>query len=184
MKEYISPEEKLLRLIRGAHKAHPNATANTSNPQQPAHTSLRKSWLTFPALLQNRFSVLNARKMLLLILGASLLCLVYTLIAPFFNHQTITIPKETALNNITNGAALPTETKPYESYLEGIQNRQIFAGAELTTSNAPTSGVNLDLLKDINLVGIIAGENPQAIIEDKKSQKTYYLNKGQFIGDI
>ena len=43
---------------------------------------------------------------------------------------------------------------------------------------------NTDLVKQLNLVGIIAGENPQAVIEDKNTQKTYYLNKGQFLGEI
>ena len=33
--------------------------------------------------------------------------------------------------------------------------------------------------EQVGLVGIVAGDNPQAIIEDKKAQKTYYLNKGQ-----
>ena len=36
-----------------------------------------------------------------------------------------------------------------------------------------------DISERIGLVGIITGDKPQAIIEDKKAQKTYYMSKGQ-----
>ncbi len=39
-------------------------------------------------------------------------------------------------------------------------------------------------IQDLNLLGIVSGDNPQAIIEDKKSQKTYFLKKGDFLGDF
>ena len=42
----------------------------------------------------------------------------------------------------------------------------------------------VDISKKFSLVGIIAGENPQAIVEDKEAQKTYYLYKGQGFGEV
>ncbi len=66
-----------------------------------------------------------------------------------------------------------------------MANRQIFVSpAEQKTEKLMISGVNIDLIKDMSLVGIIAGENPQAIIEDKKTQKTFYLSRGQFMGEF
>jgi hypothetical protein len=38
--------------------------------------------------------------------------------------------------------------------------------------------------KEISLVGIILGEDPQAIIEDKRTQKIFYVKKGQFIEEF
>ena len=51
-------------------------------------------------------------------------------------------------------------------------------------TSQPAIAANVDLLKDITLVGIITGANPQAVIEDKKSLKNYYVTKGQFIGQM
>ena len=80
------------------------------------------------------------------------------------------------------------EPKPYEFYLEAASGRQIFRGASGNAAGqeAPVvkPAAETDLIKQINLVGIIQGDNPQAIIEDKNTQKTYYLGKGQFIGEI
>lgn len=73
------------------------------------------------------------------------------------------------------------EIPSFEFYSREIENRQIFNSPAAAQENKAIAAVTNDLLKDINLVGIIAGENPQAIIEDKKAQKTYYLRKGQFI---
>src|SRR4029077_7415948 len=36
----------------------------------------------------------------------------------------------------------------------------------------------------LHLVGIMAGNPPQAVIEDRQAQKTLYLTPGQAIGDI
>jgi type II secretory pathway component PulC len=44
--------------------------------------------------------------------------------------------------------------------------------------------VGTELMKEINLLGVISGANPQAVIEDKKSGKTYYVTEGQMIGDF
>jgi type II secretory pathway component PulC len=75
------------------------------------------------------------------------------------------------------------EVKPYEFYLEGIKSKQIFSSASRPEETArPASAASADLIKGINLVGIISGDRPQAIIEDKIMQKTYYVAKGQFVG--
>ena len=41
-----------------------------------------------------------------------------------------------------------------------------------------------EILKNINLLGIITGDNNQAIIEDKTLKKTYFLYKGDSFGDL
>ncbi|MCM8789708.1 MAG: hypothetical protein NC916_01615, partial [Candidatus Omnitrophica bacterium] len=46
------------------------------------------------------------------------------------------------------------------------------------------ANIDLEATKDLKLLGIIFGDNPQAIIEDAKNQKTYYLNREQSIGDF
>jgi hypothetical protein len=48
----------------------------------------------------------------------------------------------------------------------------------------PAKIAPLELLKGYTLAGVITGENPQAIVEDKTSKKVYFLNKGQYLGDF
>ena len=76
------------------------------------------------------------------------------------------------------------EAKPFEFYLDGVSGRQIFAGVGSATAALPQAAAGVNVADDISLVGIISGENPQAVVEDKKNQKTYYLSRGQLIGDL
>jgi len=41
-----------------------------------------------------------------------------------------------------------------------------------------------EILANLNLLGIITGDNNQAIIEDKTLKKTYFLYKGDSLGDL
>ncbi len=41
-----------------------------------------------------------------------------------------------------------------------------------------------ELVKDLTLTGIITGDSDQAIIEDKKAEKTHFLYKGDTFGDF
>jgi hypothetical protein len=78
---------------------------------------------------------------------------------------------------------MPVEANTYSHYSDKISSRNIFtAGPEIQAESQP--GLFEPAAESVGLVGIIAGNNPQAIIEDKKSQKTYYLIKGQTVNDI
>jgi len=79
---------------------------------------------------------------------------------------------------------LPAQAKSLELYLGDISSRRIFDPQEQIKTESPQEAFNAGLSKDISLIGIISGDNPQAVIEDKKTQKTFYLNKGQFIGEF
>ena len=112
--------------------------------------------------------------------GYLIISLIYPLLAvkknilPEVKQEAIVEPKPETIEG----------PKPYDFYLKGIKERQIFSSSQIEGVTKPQSGINTDLLRDITLVGIIAGDTPQAIVEDKKTQKTYYLTKGQFIGEM
>lgn len=184
MKDNVTPEEKLLRLIRKDKKAidAPNKNIPKSNPG-------RKTVINFSAtaLIRRLPFFLTPKKITLAAFLAACLYLTANLIYPFWGFKKNNMPQITEGKNIspTPEPSEPIEEpKPFEFYLGGIKGRDIFVNAGGEAAAKPQSGVNMDLTKDISLVGIISGDDPQAVIEDKKSQKTYYLSKGQFIGEM
>lgn len=176
MKDNISPEEKLLRLIRGSKKTdalkNPAVITGQGRPEiKPAREILPKKYL----------SVLSLKKIALVASGVSFLYLIATFIQPIFSSKEIKLPELSKDEIVETQAGSKISPRPFEFYLKGVQGRQIFSSAETTQAKATVGEIDSDLIKDISLVGIISGDNPQAIIEDKKSQKTYYVNKGQFL---
>ncbi|MFC1624072.1 type II secretion system protein N [Candidatus Omnitrophota bacterium] len=78
--------------------------------------------------------------------------------------------------------SLSLDIKDYSAYSEKIKRRDLFqAPVRVTTKTAPSTP---DLSSRFSLVGIMAGAEPQAIIEDKETQKTYYLYKGQSFNEV
>ena len=78
--------------------------------------------------------------------------------------------------------------RPFSYYQDIIGKRALFkltASLEQEDKNgAAKTIVSSGLLNNYSLKGVMGGDNPQAIIEDKKSKQTYFLNKGQFLGEL
>lgn len=71
------------------------------------------------------------------------------------------------------------------SYEEAVSKKSVFLPTTPSTAMM-ASGANTEAnpLQDIALVGILPGDVPQAILEDKKNQRSYYLSAGQSSNDI
>jgi hypothetical protein len=84
---------------------------------------------------------------------------------------------------------VPVAGKPaasFDDYQKLIDAKSIFvppvAGTGKTVMpEGPGLG---DLIKDLRLVGIVPGDIPQAIIEDKRNNQTLFLKEGDMINDI
>ncbi|HPT39611.1 MAG TPA: hypothetical protein PL125_05405 [Candidatus Omnitrophota bacterium] len=82
----------------------------------------------------------------------------------------------------------PTGLKKAASYyLDKVRERDIFTMglkkiAEKKEDNAP-SAKSLDLAGSLKLVGISWSTDPDAMIEDTKSLKTYFVKRGDMVGD-
>ena len=62
-----------------------------------------------------------------------------------------------------------------------VQRRDIFSPVKLRSVENPedeTKKALVTLVKDLRLVGISWGKDPQVIIEDTKDNKTYFLKAG------
>jgi len=188
MSDNISPEEKLLRLIRG--RKDQEAVTNKISPViAPAALADLKADFKPSAFLsvQKYLSFLSIKKIIWIIFAVSCIYMISSFIYPWLGSGEIKPPEVTQNKVAVPEDELKRQEKPYEFYLEGIKNRQIFTSTSHQETQNPVSEAKAnaaDLIKDINLVGIISGENPQAVIEDKKTQKTYYVTKGQFIGEF
>lgn len=76
------------------------------------------------------------------------------------------------------------EKKDYASFLETIQERPLFASVA-SEAAAPVPGISRQdfnkIVENLRLVGIITEEPQRAIIEDKTTGKTLYLQKEDVI---
>ncbi len=185
MRDNISPEEKLLRLIRNPKKPEASAqktvavhSAGSVIPAQSADKVSRKNKFDYA-------SFFSAKRMVYLFLALAAIFALVSFIYPFIGYNKL-LP-ETSASADTDKLAIQGKPKarPYEEYLKGLDSREIFDSSSLSGSSpAASAAASQELIKDINLVGIISGDNPQAIIEDKKTQKTYYLYQGQYLGEF
>ncbi|MDO8489650.1 MAG: hypothetical protein Q7S42_06055, partial [Candidatus Omnitrophota bacterium] len=187
MKDNISPEEKLLRLIRGQKKSCISVLAE-GNPNALAPVQMQGGFIHQKGVFkfEKYFSQFNANTLILIGFAVSSLYLLSAFIRPSFITKKAIFLQERPVDKITESKEVikQNEIKPYDFYTQGIKSKQIFgvSSARLTQESTVTVGANL--IKDINLLGVISGARPQAIIEDKKSEKTYYVTNGQMIGEF
>jgi hypothetical protein len=225
MKKDFSPEEKLLRLIRGAKKKEPPKEPSEESPKEPlqeapekkedaprlqpasrpaeykipkpqppiSHTyqeEAKKPETTKPISisLPFRLSEVNTRPLnsiLIIVLVAFLLYLVYDLFYGAYYKKEETdifagIEKKAAVSQVEKEELL--DIKPYSFYSSSIEGRNIFMPQQVEIEPVETGPGIEEIKGSLTLIGIIAGDRPQAIIEDKKSRKSHFLYKGDTIG--
>ena len=78
------------------------------------------------------------------------------------------------------------EAGSFDDYQRLLSGKSIFApAAPRKRQQSATEGPSLrDLVKELRLVGIMPGEDPQAIIEDKRTGETLFLKRDEMINDI
>lgn len=193
MHKNVSPEEKLLSIIKGNNKSQPAIPAEA--PQAQASQARNKiddyiSALSKNAILKKSVfdpAALRAYNRYMIIAGgliALYLIMDILLVSPYRKAaHTISSLASSATSIRTAEKKVPIETKNYSYYSSKLSGRSLFTGGPYSSS-APEELSDDEASDNIGLVGIMPGNNPQAIIEDKKAQKTYYLIKGQSINGI
>lgn len=196
MQKDISPEERLLALIKGKGKKAADSATGQSD--------LKKTRLEMPTKREGHFYLSKIFKLSLFknkvfeplvlktinkyLIVISIVLIVYLIFDLFFikpYKKTQSLISQTYDSRVDSRQAKKesiseAEVKDYSYYSKEISNKKIFAPpSKEDREPSQPSKAEEDISSKLTLVGIIAGENPQAIIEDKKSQKTYYLNKGQ-----
>ena len=200
MKENTSPEERLLHLIKGQGKKEKPVAAPAINHQSlkvskekplpvvkafgfEVKGSLRKDFARKTVFLKR----VNAG--LLVIMGLLAAASVVMLKALGKPQGSDAYSKDEAKSDGSSVKIAQSERKPYASYADIISQHALFkAAAEeqkqpVVVDTLPQVSP-LELLSNYSLAGVVSGQSPQAIIEDKKAQKTYFLGKGQSLGEF
>ena len=170
MNNDMLPEEKLLRLIRKDDLFSLKGLSKKGG-------RLASRVFAFTRTLRQLIFRLGLLKIIFYCFILSLVILVLSFIySPFRFRKRI----QARVHQDLKLPIMPEEQteKPLEFYLAEMAKVDIF------NIDFPTEGgVSLDVVKDIALVGIINEEPPKAIIKDKESGRTYFLKKGQSLGE-
>ncbi len=170
------PEEKLLKLIRGKPQGA-QAAASADRPAGAGAAGLLEGGL--PVRLPS-WLVASLNAVLLCVLAAELAALAFVLLMPESTSTSMPVSKP------ANAVGPAIDTPPV---LSTAVARPLFELPEFRPAapqEAAPKGPSVaakDLGVRLNLIGVVAGPAPQAIIEDKQAQKTFFLGVGQSTPD-
>ena len=214
MQDNTSPEERLLRLIRGERrkssrkdeKIPKDIRASQSEEGTQQAPVLRKKWHKKLSLSGNfnlskikeylSFNQINRILLeIFLVLGVYLL-VGFLITSPGKIEKRILalapldIKHPTGLGKVKGKPIeIPektdvTRTEPVSHYTQSVKSRNLFTATGLETRPVRLSPTFLEMVSKLKLQGIISGPNPQAVIEDTKAKQVYFLSPGERIGEI
>jgi len=184
-----SPEERLLRLIKGKRKK------DTKEALPPAESRPGKK-LIVEGIIKKIFIKNKLLKSSFLMPVNRILIAALIILFGYFVYSIIFATQKdagsaagerdaapSAKDALSAEKPVPPEPKDYSDYSKAIGKKLLFApplpekpkGKELPA---------LDIAMRFILVGIIAGDEPQAIIEDTETKKTHYLYAAQSFNGI
>ena len=192
-KDNLTPEEKLLKLIRKDKEKTPVRAVSSEKLKgdkvaldaraviADSDKAIENPFL-FSFVKSVNFSLINSFITLVVIIGTGIF--LFTLLYEF--------PKaKTKVPLIISGekGELIKERKilPFSYYEQAISKRVLFRGGVKETKEVrviPKSKNFGQLMQNLKLIGIMTGDNPQAIIENKKENETYFVNNGDYLGEI
>ena len=179
-----APEDKLLRLIKGKYKKKQEA------PQvvMPEKSQFLKNAAKDVLLKNSIFKPSFLRTFNIVLLAIFIVVGIYFINVVFFSSEK-EIPRNFAADNIDGkeklayqGGQVRVTPEDYSEISKWMAAKKLFTAPFMEEKSDKESEV--DISKRFSLVGIIAGENPQAIVEDNETKKTYYLYEDQGFGDV
>jgi hypothetical protein len=175
-----TPEEKLLRLIRG------KGTRQAAEGTMPAPAGGAAAATRLPGAPPGRArrapSLRAAIGFLGAVLGVELVLLLVQVLRPL---PTVTVP--VVIASPVERAAVPEAPAAPEApdvpSVAAAASRPLFAPPAASAVAEPSrpSGSSIQLASRLTLMGIVAGHPAQAIIGDSQTQKTYFVNEGQSV---
>ncbi|MBU0477857.1 hypothetical protein KKC91_04740 [bacterium] len=166
------PEDRLLRLIRGE----------------------KKEWEGSDRLKQvlsvlKTKPIVSINQILSVIISMLLIYTAYVWIRPGPSEEMlIASPRGVSLKSIDKKQQIGLKSQnlePSSFYSSMAKKRNLFKQLTANSVILPEAGVDIrQVIKDLNLVGIVLDESPQAIIEDRKTKSVHYVNEGSTVGEL
>ncbi len=173
----VSPEERLLRLIRGGGSSGTVAGEPPSQAMPPIALSAGslgrapRRW-QWPAW---SLTAVNLGLGVFVVLEAALL--IVLIVAP----QPTILPASARPQAHAEPANAHTATAEVTAPMTFAVSRPLFqlGSGETAWSSSPSAGAGAVIARRFNLIGVVAGEPSQAVIEDTQTTKTYFVTRGQ-----
>lgn len=190
MENKNSPEEKILDLIRnnGVEKKD-FSNPNISIEESESKLKIKKDDVILPKKIDggktNVFMLLN--RVLIVVILLALIYVVLSYVYPYKGKAIIS--KEDELNISSEGVGESLEQmQPATHYIDILSKRQMFKMFEVPkpkSAEPQKPKITLQqMLGGYTFIGILFGDNPQAVVEDKKTGQSFYLTAGQYLGEI
>lgn len=178
-----SPEERLLALIRGKGKASAQASAQ---PAEAAGAVMAAAPSAKKSSQPLQWTHLVMAGLAVVLLGEGIF-IVYQLVQP---PPVVAVP---VVPPSPKEVVAPPEPLHDVPSLAGSVTRPLFgaftpAASPAGNDSAPQQHVGpselaKQLVTRLTLTGIVAGESPQAVIEDNETKKTYFVTVGQVVAE-
>ncbi|MFH1753698.1 MAG: hypothetical protein ABH875_05895 [Candidatus Omnitrophota bacterium] len=192
MAKEFSPEEKLLNLIKKKKKAPPPPAEQPLGPpavmveQRVAPARERPTRFTRPAPSFGSLASLEAIRTMNVALFAMLILIILYVFVDIFLIPPTDISLSSTGEERRAKPVEEIEIKPHSYYSQGMRSKEVFRptiGQE-EPKNLEPQILPDEIIGNLALLGIVTGDIPQAIIEDKKLQKSIFLKEGQSIGGV
>jgi len=206
-----TPEERLLKLIKRKKPEPSQPRAESVQPKaEPGAPNIKRERIEVAREIPDRKTRMKAAppkargetgkksfmelapKALVLLLVLSIIYLIadILLVTPYYRNKIQAASSTPAgveemreEEAVSGEAADTTPVKPYSYYSKDIGSRDIFKPVVQSRKGAVDRGQQ-SIKEKFSLIGIIAGEELEAAIEDKGASKTYFVFKGDYIDDV
>jgi len=186
MDKYISPEEKLLNLIKSKsrQKAQPAI-------MPAAKLEAEKSAKTDKAKPQTRYLLKKINMVLAVLVTVVFIAMLINFVFSA-KRQTLMMQEfsKKVSEQIKRAGAKEPQTAQSETHdpaalrQQPLPSKDVFMPSNILSDQGDAAGQIDSSKTGLNLIGISSGDNLQAIIEDKSKNKTYFLYEGQSGEDI
>ena len=194
-KDKETPAEQLLRMIEGG--SGPAVSPGTPSSPIGRAAALVQSirgrfWFRRRMVRRNTDAMLGnirlgQRVLWIVLLGlTAYLAAEVLLVKPRIPVSRITASGETptTVDSGTEGTANPL--RPLSEYLAAVEVRNPFTGSGATSAPPVVSAKQRleEMAQGLAVVGIDRGEHPEALIEDSKLQRTYFVKVGDTLNGM
>jgi len=197
----LTPEKQLLRLIEEPKaRSAPKIEAQAIKYHSQSLFSFG-AWLGRISFLKDRFRDLTSAEKshfdIVKVINGSLGAVIVILLSYFvssFSMALINQKKTSSLEAGTLGqvkpsatSAIPSNLKDATYYLDKVTQRNIFKIGAKKIAEAPGRGDIsrvMEMTQNLKLVGISWSNDPDAMIEDTKTTRTFFVKRGQMISEV